>query len=52
MSKVLKSLVDRWIISKMADKFNARHFGALQRRSSSSSSLNLIDITQTHGIKH
>jgi hypothetical protein len=44
ISKVLESLVGRWILSKIADKFDARQFGALKRRSTVHA---LIDITHT-----
>jgi hypothetical protein len=40
--KVLDSLVGRWVLSKIADKFDARQFGALKSRSTIHA---LIDIT-------
>jgi hypothetical protein len=33
VSKVLESLVGKWIVSKVADKFDIRQFGALKNRS-------------------
>jgi len=42
LSKILKSLVGRWILSKVSDKFNARQFGALR---GSSTTHALIDNT-------
>ena len=42
LSKILESLVGRWILSKIADKFDVRQFGALRGRSTTHA---LIDIT-------
>jgi hypothetical protein len=42
LSKILESLVGRWILSKVANKFDARQSGALRGRSTTHA---LIDIT-------
>ena len=42
LSKILESLVGRWILSKVTNKFDARQFGALRGRSTTHA---LIDIT-------
>ena len=42
LSKILESLVGRWILSKVTNKFDARQFGALRDRSTTHAQ---IDIT-------
>ena len=42
LSKVLEPMVGRWMLSKVADKFDARQFGVLRGRSTTHA---LIDIT-------